>query len=396
MEDLAIQAAKEEVFQQWEAEEHQHWTGLFQSGKFVRRYMKTRAKVLLEKAILYNGMYLHHDIPLNACLKKHQERWTNVSRLASDLTKTFLVQMAKRCLGMGEIVLIIGLLKTRYFLGKIPEEICSNIKKLNVPHYNPDLDWFSICHHIAKHAKTRQIVTCPELDVVFTRCLYIIVNALVNRPFLFESNIALLDSLYQTNWDSTAINDKIYQSLCFGGLSPSEISDGYNKGCPLQYYQNFENGIFTELDCLLLTVQITIRATLLMEARPEQQFVNKKELEGQFGNLKLFKILEVLERDELYDLFKYPTSFSDGQKPYMRCVLTLDDVPYTLAIELAVLYWLFGELQQEDICSSLEQHFVTKKKQEFLKPSRSTVMYNGVSYPKKWTKFNAFKKLFDS
>jgi hypothetical protein len=396
---LDIQTAVKVVFSDW-TKAYRNFVTSLKNGRHLRNYIHTRTPTIFEKASLQNGMYVYHDALLHVCISKHIERWKEVSQVASNMTRTFLSEMAKRCLSMTEIVIIIFLLKTRYFLGKLTSVFYDAAKTLSVPHYNTDIKWPMVFTRVSEYAQGRQKVTCPEMDVVFQRCITSVFNLIINKAVSFESNIKILEALYENDWKDVQLDDDIIENLCFGGLSPIIIAKcggrmNYRLLRNLECYRNFENGNFLDITSLLLTVQISTRVNLIIQSRPDQRFVTKKELELRFSDIKLNKITRVLNRDPLYELFMYPKSFAGSHPPHFECIVCIGDIIYTTVLELAVVYWLFGETKHSVICDALYVFMVTSKINSFMQSSTETVQYKGTEYPKRWTKYKVFKELND-
>jgi len=388
-----VQKVAERVFQEWK-KRHANLENSLKTGRFVRHYAQSRSQILFDYANLQHGMYNMHDVMLSKCITTHVARWKEVREMAYNMTRAFLSEMAKRCLSMTEVVIVIFLLKTRYFAGKLNPELWAAAKGLQVPHYNPEVKWIAVFEVVSQHAQGREKARCPELQPVFQRCLRIVFNAITRNSMVFEKNIEVLQALYDHRWEDIQLDEDVKENICFGGVLPKTLSRNNGRlHRTLECYRNFENGNFSDILALLLTVQLTIRCNVILHNRPDQQFISDRERELRFGNVKLLQIHEVANVDPLYELFQYPKSFDGGRRPFLHCVVAVDGKQYYPTLELAVAYCLFGERQHVMITEALYGFMVDGKMKAFMKPATEFVDYKESKFPKKWLKYKLFKRL---
>ena len=397
-ENPIIESAVQKVYSTWE-EKHKTMVQMLKNGRTVKRYAHKRTRHIVDRVTLEYGMYAYHNLPLDVCLQKHTDRWIGVSRISADITKTFVCEMSQRCMSMAEIVIGMLIIKTRYYVGKLSPEFCNDAKVLVVPHYNSGTSWRTVFEMLLLCGQSGQKALCPEMDVVFERCNRALFNALIADPMVFEKNGYLLSALYTDSFEEVQIDGTIKENLCFGGLEPRDISKcdrRENRDALvdiLTCYRDFENGKFSQVTSLLLTVQLSIRVNLLLYQTQEFSTINKKEREAQFPSLELSSVGRVLKHHPLISLFKYPNSLADCQKPLLESVLSFCGESHTVVLELPILYYLFGEKNHSQIFNALYHFNVSEKKTKFLTSSSERVSFEGTTFPKKWTKYKVFDEL---
>jgi hypothetical protein len=392
-----IQRAANGVFQDWN-KRHSNLEQSLKTGRFVRQYARTRAQSILENANLQHGMYIHHGMSLSGCIESHIERWIEVRLLSSKITQTFISEMPRRCLSMAEIVVIMLLLKTRYYIGKLTQELCDTARGLLVPHYNPEIKWSAVFEAVVTNVQSRQKVTCPELSRVFQIVIGAVFTALTRNPMILDKNVDMLKTLYADThtWEDIELSQDDKQNICYGGVNPKLLAHRSGRILrTLECYRNFENGEYSDLSALLVTVQLTTRCSIIFNDHSDQQFITQKEREGKFSNVKLIQITDVSNSDPLYELFQYPKSFEGGRTPLMQCDVEIDGKLYSPTLELAIAYALFGEHSHDVINDALKGFMVDRKIEYFMKKSTDTVTYLDTTFPKKWMKYKFFKDLME-
>ena len=325
------------------------------AGRYVRMYANERALVLLQNANLMRGMYHHHTQNLTTCIQIHSEQWTKLAGVVSNITQTVLTHMARRCPSMAEIIIIALILKIRYCVGKLDDESVDRLRSVQLPHYNPELNWHRVFEAVIGRVQNHKIIPCPEVSTLVTDVSNSILSALSHNPMLFDRDTCLLSSLYTHPWTDIKIDPATRQNICYGGLTPSTITPENELDIlRLECYRDFENGNFQDIATLLLTVQLTTRCSIRMVDHPDQNFVTQQERTDQFSDVQLERITEVTAMDSLYELFQYPRSLQERQPPFLKCEVTLKGVTYSPTLELAIVYFLFGQQHSGLIHQALE------------------------------------------
>jgi hypothetical protein len=364
------------------------------SGKYSKRFVQGRVPNLLSVVRFETGLYVKHDIPLFECLKFHRTRWTNIQQAAANISKSFLMQLSKRCLSMTEIIIVSMLMKLRYFVGDISDDIYDRCMNLEVPHYNKSLEWFRILDAVVNVTQNPGRITCPELCAIFKEMLDFIFEAIQKTPDIFEQQLNLLQTLFQSDWKDLNLTNEEKQHICFGGLHPRVFARNNNHVLRvLTFYRDFENGNFEEVTTLLLSIQITIRVSQILQTLEDRYTLNPIECQEQLSGIQLVRIVQVMNKDPLFALFNYPKSFIGGKKPFVHCEVMIEKQSFFVVLELAILFAIFKNTHQNVIMSALRKFLVDKKKKAFQNPNGETIMYKGVSMPKRWLRFAIFKEM---
>jgi hypothetical protein len=391
-----VKVVAQDLFETWN-QRYTKFIKTLESGKFVNRFIQSRVPDLLGQVSFNYGLYDQSDVGLHRCMVIHTQRWTQIQSTAQKMTRAFLEDLSKRCLSMTEIVIVSMLMKIRYFLGDINDETYGQALALSVPHYNPDISWPSVFETMICWLQNPSKITCPEMKTIFQHTIRSILDAVANDPHVFEKHVSLLEHLYSNKWEDVEFTQEQKENLCFGGLAPSDFM--HNNGRMLrvlQCYRNFENGDFSDLLSLLLSVQLTIRTSLLLQTRQDRAFFNSKDLKDKFESIKLVRIIRIMNNEPLFELFQYPRSFSGGKRPFVYCEVQIKEESYFPTLELAVLYAMFSSENHRMICDHLHQFLVDDKKVAFQKEASETIEYKGHPMPKKWLKYKIFKDLIQN
>lgn len=383
----------EKIFKSWE-DRYSKFVKALESGKFVYRFIRSRVPALLDQVSYNQGLYDMHDVPLHRCIKAHIDRWKSIQTIAKNMTQAFLEQLSKRCLSMTQIVVVSILMKIRYFLGDITDTTHEKALMLPVPHYNPNISWPSVFDTMLCGLENPSAITCPEMKTIFQHTVRAVLDAIEKNPHIFEKNIDLLGQLYENKWEDITFTDEQTENLCFGGVPPHLFTRENGRILRvLQCYRNFENGDFMDLCSLMLSVQLTLRTSLLLQTRQDRAYLSNKDLKDKFESAKLVRIMRIMNNEPLFELFQYPRSFSGGKRPFVYCEVKIHGVSYFPTLEMAVVYAMFCVDSSELIFESLRRFFVEEKIQTFKKSSSDVVMYKEMPLPKKWLKYKLFKEL---
>lgn len=337
------------------------------------------------------GFYRGLAGPLDKCVATQQKEWeTLVQDPACNANKTILANEVREGTSCTQLVLLNFLLKARIYCGPVPEELWTRVVNLRVPTLsNARNSWATKLAGL--EAQVRQgngAVPCPAMAGVYLRAFAFVCSALERHAAPPNDNGMLFDS-FEAHQELAALQREplpqqydlegmLATHTLFLGQEPSRVALW---ACPdrsssrdraavvrvLRAVGDLEAGFMDNLRGLLLSVQITLRCVACLADKTHSRNVSATDHRDVFANLRLIRVIHIdLERDRLYDTFRYPASFRSMRAvPEGNPLGAEEQDPLDLShIYLTCEVTYIPDLKQFEVTQSMRREQRERKEQE--------------------------------
>lgn len=365
-------------------------------NSWQQKYETLRANaesmVLEPKKYPEEGFYRYRTHGLTDCLQRHRNRWTDRHRFIQESLAELFVQGTQHYLSVGQLLALVVIFLNHNFSAGLDPAIRDRIIGLKLVNYNKQLQWPEVLGVFVEQYSFETNPALPEVRAVFESWTNLLLDFLEKRPRVLDE--ALFYDL--TTIRQTRQFDHHFLNAVNDHLASVEVGAEQTTSDPvLECFGQFLSGDFTALETLLIRTQLEIRCVLAGVRRMSHK--NKVETFGQ--GLELVQIKKICSRDEVFGVFQYPQSVDQKKNAlFLHCVFVEDQNQQAEAVlELTLALVLFQSDHADLIFEALREYIVDSKVRDLLEPcSTATVQFQGCPFPKKWLKYDRFKKLLQA
>lgn len=357
--------------------------------KYENLRANSESMVLEPKKYPEEGFYRYRTHGLTDCLQRHRNRWTDRHCFIQESLAELFVHGTQHYLSVGQLLVLVVLFLNHNFSAGLDPALLDRIIGLKLVNYNKQLQWPEVLGVFIEQYSFETNPALPEVRAVFESWAKSLLEFLENRPrvldeALFEDLTTIRQNRQFHHHFLNAVNDHLVSAEA-GGKAVGA----------LECFSQFLRGDFAVMETLLLRTQLEIRCVLAGVRRMSHK--NKVETFGQ--GLELVQIKKIASRDEVFGVFQYPQSVDQKKNAlFLHCVFVEDQNQQAEAVlELTLALVLFQSDHSDLIFQALREYIVDSKVRDLLEPcSTATVQFQGCTFPKKWLKYDRFKKLLQT